>query len=205
MDTFENALTTMFAQAEPAFREFTVKRYMARATEQFEQWSKLLSGEEPPKDRRYHDRLHRPDYVGVHGGTYSLYWDGMVANFKAGKFYCNIDRAVKDANDAVDCAKTHFVSKQSKKLKNATKLRTDSPSLEGHLHFNGLIVTGTLKVTFPNGDWFTIELDMIVNHRYSRGHKSFYQFPARFKECEIAGQRQKVRLSEKWMSEHFKA
>lgn len=117
--------------------------------------------------------------------------DGYTANHKQAK---------KDANDAVDSAKAHFISKQSKKLANAVGDRK-IVSTEGVLSCNG-VVTGHIVVKVEGGDSFVLEMDMITNCRYHPNYISFYQFPARFKKINI-GATTNNSESEEWMAEHF--
>ncbi len=203
----ENAIRAklggLFMQVEPQFRADTIERYKATAEGQFDAWVKLLAGEEPPRDRWYHDTTRCPQYVGHTGGSYSPTWSMLVAAQSRNEWYCNFKRAEKDANDSVDYAKEHFITKQTKKITNATKLRTDRPTISGTLRYR-VLIEGTLTFTYPNGDRFNVVMSMIVNHRYERGYTSFYQFPARFTDVHLDGKPTTARMSEKWMSENFK-
>lgn len=206
--TTENAvrakLTGLFVQVEPLFRADTIARYKIQAESQFKGWVTMLEGEKPKETRTmFGSILSPPDYVKNTKGSYSIAWDMLVASHKRGEWSCDLVKAERDANASVDYAKEHFITKQTKKIANATKLRTDRPTIDGMLRYN-VLIEGTLTFKYPNNDCFALTMSMIVNHRYSRGYKSFYQFPARFGNVYIAGKRADGRISEKWMSENFK-
>lgn len=203
---FSARLTGLFLQVEQQFRDDTVARYKLVAESEWKSWEKLLTGPEPEKKRTFGfgSVLDPPKYVRCKAGSYSPNWDMLVASFNRGDWEKNEAAAIRDANDSVDYAKQHFISKQSKKLANATKLRTDRPTIAGKLIYK-VLIEGSLTLKYPNGDSFLIVMSMIVNHRYTRGYTSFYQFPARFCNVKMAGEFVKpARVSEKWMSEHFK-
>lgn len=200
---FSARLTGLFAQVEPQFRKDTVARYVAQATANYNSWMKRLAGPEPPRDCWYHDAVSSPQYVTWDGGMTST-WEGKVEAAKRGEFRADIKRAEQDANDSVDYAKQHFISKQTKKLTNATKLRTDRPTIAGKLRYK-VLIEGTLRLEYPNGDRFEVVMSMIVNHRYERGCTTFYQFPARFCNVKLGGLLvMPARVSEKWMADNFK-
>jgi len=127
----------------------------------------------------------------------------LVAARQRGEFVANYELAEREANASVDHAKLQFVGKTAKKLENATKNHPGTPRIGGYLSFNQAI-SGGLKVEFDSGDEFLLVLTIIVNHRYKRGHKSFYQFPARFGSVKLRGVDVKARFSEAWMEKNFK-
>lgn len=195
-------LTGLFAQVEPKFRLDTIARYVARAEGNFKSWMELLAGPEPPRDRFYWDATSCPQYVTWDGGM-SGAWADKVAAAGRGEYRADIKRATQDAIDSVRYAREHFISKQTKKITNATTLRPERPSIAGTLKYN-VLIEGILTFLYKNGDRFDVVMSMIVNHRYTRGYTSFYQFPARFTNVTLGGQPVTARLSEKWMSENFK-
>lgn len=198
---FEAKLTGLFASVEPKFQEATVNRYLSIARGNYKSYMDMLSGPKP--ERINYRALDAPQYVSWKGGM-SCDWDGRVRAAQAGLFYCDEKRATDDAMMSVRRAREHFIFKHSKKLANATKLRTDRPTISGTLRFN-VSVQGVLVVSYANGDKFDIVMSMIVNSRSSmRGYTSFYQFPARFSNVQLGGQTVKSRVSEQWMSENFK-
>lgn len=199
---FTQRLTELFEQVEPQFRADTVARYRSQAEGQLAGWLKQLEGPEPKRGPWYHTVTACPEYV-TWDSALGTSWEAKVRAAKAGKYRANVERAERDANDSVDYAKAHFIAKQAKKLTNATKLQAGRPTIAGRLVYN-VLIEGTLTVAYPNKNCFTIEMSMIVNHRYERGAKSFYQFPARFVAAQLGGHRVSARLSEKWMSKHFK-
>jgi hypothetical protein len=203
MNSFNQRLTELFEQVEPQFRADTIARYRAVAENQFKGWVTMLEGPEPPQGPWYSVGTACPDYVTWDGGMGTT-WKAKVDALKAGKYRINYQKAGRDANDSVTYAKQHFIAKQTKKLVNATKLRKDRPAIEGMLVYN-VLIEGTLIVKYPNGDYFVINMSMIVNHRYERGYKSFYQFPARFSQAVINETKVTARLSEKYMSENFRS
>lgn len=198
----EAKLRGLFLQVEPQFRRDTVARYVDLANRQFTSWLELLEGPEPPRDRHYHESVACPQYVTWDGGMGSS-WEAKVAAAKRGEYRANIQRATSDANASVDYAKEHFISKQTKKITNATTHRTDHPSIAGKLRYK-VVIEGTLTFQYKNGDSFQVVMSMIVNHRYTRGYTSFYQFPARFTNVNMAGTLVTDRMSERWMAENFK-
>jgi hypothetical protein len=200
--TIEVKLTALFALVEPKFREATINRYLLTARSQFAGYKELLAGEEPPRDRWYHDVVSTPQYVSWTGGM-STTWEARVKAMADGVFFCNEKKATEDAIASVRYAREHFISKQTKKLTNATQLRTDRPTIEGTLKYN-VLIEGSMSFKYKNGDSFALTMSMIVNHRFERGYTSFYQFPARFGNVYIGGKRAEGRISEKWMSENFK-
>lgn len=204
---FETKLTEMFSVVEPAFRKATLLRYREAADRQLAGWLRLLEGDEPPRNMYYNIVTSQPQYVRRLKSSDSYEhpnaWELKQTIAKTGGYRADYEKAKKDANALVDQAKQHFISKQTKKLTTATKLRTDTPKLGGTLSFNGVVVTGHLLVTYGDS-LFRLDMSMIYNHRYERGYTEFYQFPARFKTVVIAGERATGRISEKWMSENFR-
>lgn len=195
-------LTNLFGKVEPQFRLDTIARYVERANNNFALWIATLTGPEPPRDRHYHDAVRCPQYVTWTGGMGSS-WAAKVEASKRGEFRADIKLATTDAIASVTYAREHFIAKQSKKILNATTHREDRPTIAGTLKYK-VLIEGTLSFDYPNGDHFDIVMSMIVNHRYTRGYTSFYQFPARFTNVKLAGEVVTARLSELWMAENFK-
>lgn len=195
-------LTGLFVKVEPKFRSDTIARYVDVANTNFALWIATLTGPEPPRDQHYHDAVRCPDYVTWDGGIGSS-WQAKVEASKRGEFRADVAKATRDANASVDNAKLHFISKHTKKITNATTHRTDRPTIAGTLRYR-VVVQGTLTFTYKNGDSFEVVMSMIVNHRYTRGYTSFYQFPARFTNVKLAGEVVTARMSERWMAENFK-
>lgn len=207
MSTYESKLTAMFAEIEPEFRAKQSERYKTLATSQLEIWLKYLDGPKPDDTKRRLWSVRLPDFVDVHGGSYNPQWEAMQAMRKRGDFRCAYGRAEKAAKDSVDYAKLHFVTKQNKKLTNATKNHKGSPSLGGRLGFDSAgVIVGALTAVYENGDEFTVMMSVIVNYRYNSrtGGGGFYQFPARFGRVKMGGEVVKARLSEGWMERNFK-
>lgn len=203
MSSYSKRLTKLFEQVEPQFRADTVARYVGTAKGNLEAWLNLLKGPEPPRViGTFRRSWEVPNYVDHKDGVYPLFWLKLQEEAKAGKWTANVARAARDANNSVDYAKHHFISKQSRKLENATKLCEDRPSISGKLVYN-VLIEGTLRIKFSNGSRFDIVMSMIVNHRYERGFTQFYQFPARFTNVVVNESMPTARTSEKWMSENF--
>jgi len=203
-DSFKETLTRIFESVEDKFRADAVARYVAMAQRQYEAFTKFAAGQEPERDRYYHDSMRVPEYVGNKKGCWQSGWAGIVAAHQNGEWFCDEAKAIKDANHQVDMVKLQFISKHVKKLENATKSHKGKPNhVSGELAHT-VLVEGHLKVAYKNGDSFVLTLSMIVNHRYSRGCTSFYQFPSRFKDVMLKGKPVTgTKVSEKWMGEHF--
>ncbi len=215
MNPFTAKLTKLFEAVEPKFREETIGRYKAIALGQYEGWKTIMEGEEPKGDTWYarQDRaaaMACPQYVkplrDLHAERHYMIptWEQVRGYLRDGAYEVDFQKAESDAIHSVCSAKHHFISKQSKKLENACKLRDlrTLTKLEGSLSCNG-VVTGFLTVRFSGGDQFTLNMSMIVNHRYERGYTSFYQYPARFGAVVIGDWHPTDRISEKWMAENF--
>lgn len=221
-NTFEQKLAEMFGTVEAAFREGEVRSYRAQADAQVAAWLKRVEAGPvkgpgvnwrvncPPEYvlfvREHLDKKLEPgDVFALNCGGFEERKFGVYKKLAAmGEFKPNYDKAEKDANAAVDAAKAHFISKQGKKLATAFGNRTDIASIEGQLVYQG-VITGWLKVTCKNGDQFTLDMNMIVNHRYEPHFTSFYQYPSRFTSVSINGKppAKGTKLSEEWMAEHF--
>lgn len=197
MSRYINVLTKMFEAVEPEFRASTIVRYRLEADRQFEMWKKLLEGPEP-RGRPYVSS-YPPEYVRpAKDAVWSSYWEAKQKM----TWEVNYEKAEQDANRAVTQAKEHFIAKQAKKLDNATESRKGKTAkMEGVLTYN-VMIEGHITVKFSGGDNFTLVLSMIVNHRYTTGYKSFYQFPARFTKI-TKGKDTHATKSEAWMKENF--
>lgn len=207
MIDFDTILTKMFEQVEPQFRAAQVAHYRDVAERQLEGWKTRMNGPKPENNREVWDCMAQPRYVVTADSKKYRYvsgWDELRDAINDGHYRVNYEAAERDANDSVDAAKAHFVSKQAKKLANATKNHSGKPKLTGKLSFSARI-TGVLNVEFGKGDCFSLDMSMIVNYRSGRrGYTSFYQFPARFVGVQIKGKRPTARVSEKWMEKNFK-
>ncbi len=209
MKTFNEKLTAMFEEIEPEFLAKQKERFKNMATSQFEGWMSYLNGPKPTKtEKRSFWQIRMPEFVKVKSGSYSVQWEALQSAKERGEFSADYAKAEREAIDTVKYAKLHFITKQDKKLTNATKSHTGSPELSGRLGFNSVgVITGVLIASYENGDQFQVDMSVIVNYRYnsrSGGSGGFYQFPARFALARIGGESVKARLSEKWMSENFK-
>lgn len=218
MTQFQKKLTRMFEQVEAQFRAETVERYERHAGLQVSAWMLRLGTDEPmwtpeshKSEREFNwdkaDSIKPPQYAKRvkdidTSVDYRITWEQMRDRINAGVYDVDLKQAAKDANDSVDAAKANFIAKQSKKLENATVLRTDFRSMKGSLKCNG-VVTGYLHVFFKNGDKFSIHMNMIVNYRYSRGYTSFHQFPARFYDVVLGGEPVK-KVSEQWLKDNYR-
>lgn len=198
-------LTRIFEEVEPKFREQQIVSYKAQASSQLEWVLSWLDGPEPDgKTKTWHD-FSIPRYVNVAGGAWYRGWDALQRIRKEGGFRAAFERAEADANRSVDAAKAHFITKQCKKLDNATKNHPGESQVSGFLRLDGSgIIAGRLKVEYKNGDEFTLNMSVIVNYRHARGFTSFYQFPARFTRVKLNGEFVKARLSEGWMEDNFR-
>jgi len=200
MADFADKLLAMFEEVEPDFRAALIKQYREIADRQLEVWLKSLEGPEPTGRFAWEQR--RPPEFVTHDEALAPIWSNYQ-KFRS-VFRADYKKAERTANTSVDNAKLHFISKQSKKLANATKLAKGKPKLTGHLALRVMVVTGSLLVEYKRSK-FTLTMSMIVNYRHQRGFKSFYQFPARFANVEIDGIPQiGTRVSEAWMEKNFK-
>jgi hypothetical protein len=217
MSQFAAKLTDMFEAVEIAFREAAVARYREQAENAHSVWVKRLEGPEPKAEElaklgrgywrstlgdlmavpKYTKRTKPNDYV----NTYS--WEPLRKAIGEGHFAIDFSQAKADAHREVDAVKRHFVTKQTKKLTNATKLRKGVAKLEGTLVYN-VVIIGQLVVTFANGDSFTLEMSITYNR--SKLGKPFWQYPARFANVILNGKCPKSGvISEAWMGANFKA
>lgn len=228
-DQFASKLKEMFEKVEPQFREAEIKAYRAQAEGQLATWLKRVAEGPVTASYGNHDRNRPPSYVTFKRenlneklGNRTFESGGQKYDFplaldlnssqdearfvayrklaELGLFLANYEAAERDANRAVDGAKDHFLTKQSKKLRNACGERK-VVKLDGHLVYRG-VITGQLDVYVEGGDEFVLEMGMIVNHRYRPRFLSFYQFPARFTHSVIGGKKH-GNQSEEWMAEHF--
>lgn len=221
MSRFKNKLTNLFEKVEPQFREETVARYKAWAQSSYESWKTRVLGDEPqpPEGPKYsrqrsefdHDKrqtMRLPEYtmpISEEVEPIDFYADDAWAKLREqiakGLYTVNFKKAERDANFEVDGAKLHFIKKQTAKLDNACQ-HVKHLIVSGELSCNK-VVTGFMLVK-AGDDQFTLTMNMIVNHRYGRGYTSFYQFPARFTNVILGGEKQKGSISEAWMAENFK-
>lgn len=200
MSKFQAKLTTMFEAVEGEFRDATLKRFRTVAEQQYQGWLKRLEGPEP-KTFYLGDLTQPPKYVS-YKEEYLRTWEAKQAAARYGHYSIDYEKAERDANAQVDQAKLHFISKQTKKLETATTLCVGTPSLRGSLEFNGIVVTGVLRVAYGKSS-FRLEMSMIVNNRHERGYIEFYQFPARFTDVVIGPLKFKT-ASQTFMSENFR-
>lgn len=203
MNIYTKKLTQLFEQVEPLFRSETIDRYRRHADLTHRAWLERMAGPKPEHARMASDASRLPEYTKSTKGSWNPNWETMVRDIAEGMFVIDYAQAEQDANRAVSGAKENFIAKQAAKLTNATKLRTGTPKLDGLLRCNG-VVTGHLSVKYNKNDHFILTMNMITNHRYERGYTSFYQFPARFTDVHIGGEKKTgVKISEKWMGENF--
>ncbi len=212
-------LTSLFAKVEPHFRQGEINAYREEADSQLVGWK--IRVEKGPVKREVgmgawdfdYTVNHVPGYVtyphekwkdnfGLMSGDDDRRFEVYKVILAANEFKADYKRSDRDANAAVDGAKHHFIQKQSLKVSNAIGTRKDIKSVSGLLEYRG-VITGNLKVVCENGDEFTLNMTMIVNHRNANGnYTSFYQYPARFHGIHI-GSKVINGESEKWMAEHF--
>ena len=162
MSKFADKLTRMFEQIEDQFMAEMIAQYRRNATLQLEEWLKLLDGPEPVGRER--SRIRVPEFVTTTTAEYSLWWPDLQMKRREGKFVANYELAEREARAAVESAKVHFVTKQGRKLENATKNHAGIPQIGGSLRFHSTI-TGFLEVAYPGGDEFVLTMSIIVNHR----------------------------------------
>lgn len=205
----EKILTRLFEQVEPAFRAHQIEAYERMANLGVKHYvEKLLAldgiEDKTEASKQWHliERNERPRYMKYRDGSMIHWLDSYIKGAKEGAFLPDLKSAQYDANALVDSAKTHFVSKLTKKLDNALKNCTKKPKLSGELRFVGRIV-GWLDVKVGYSG-FRVEMSMITNYRYSgRGSTIFHQFPARFTEIIEDKVKIKKSASEAWMAEYF--
>ena len=210
-----DVVASLFESVEPQFRAERVRAYESRANAQYENWMKRLSGEIAPPVQsegeahwKFRDRVHNyeavPEYVLNDRGAWNSAWSSKVADKE--RWHANLDKAREDANREVDGVKAVFLRKFTDKLNSAVGQRDGLQPLTGSMRMTAGFVAGVLHAVFANGDRFTLEMDVITNFRHESrgaGRFGFYQYPARFKNVQLAGNPPKGKLSEKWMEENF--
>lgn len=215
-------LTAMFETIEAGLLADELERNRAAAKTQFKNYSMRLNGPDPAtmsfdsyREREAFRRagdfvfFEQPEKVpGWHAEPlyeYTTAWSKLREALAAGKIRPNFRKAASKARQTVADLKTQFVAKQGAKLLSAIGNRIDLNSLSGTLR-RDVIITGSVSLTFSNGDSFVMDFSIITNNRTGRWNGEptyFHQFPSRFKEVKFDNEAVDARLSETWMKRRF--
>jgi hypothetical protein len=212
---YQTMLTQMFEAVEPAFRQHQIETCRLQAGVQLRSWEGQLQG--PMPEAKTHGRSNwrfwSPGELvktlpanGVDPLTMGYMvpsgWTARQEAFKQGRYVPDYEKAEKLANQSVDSAKAHFITKQTRKLESVAGHRTDRTRLDGDLTFRNGVITGYLTVEFGNGDAFGVEMSIKTNCRYQPRYTQFHQFPARFVNVQKGGEKYKTK-AEAWFKDNF--